>query len=71
MGFLKETPAENGLPPHMMTVDFRAAKGAPATLDDLYTEAGAGRIPATQTIALERVKVRKRAGCSMQLGTRS
>jgi pimeloyl-ACP methyl ester carboxylesterase len=41
MGFLKKTPAENGVPPHMMTVDFRAAKGAPATLEGLRVSAGA------------------------------
>ena len=28
MGFLKKTPAENDVPPHLMTVNFRAAKGA-------------------------------------------
>jgi dienelactone hydrolase len=40
MAFLKKTPAENGVPPHMMTVDFRAAKGMPATLEALRVEAG-------------------------------
>jgi dienelactone hydrolase len=40
MAYLKKTPAENGAPPHMMTVDFRAAKGMPATLDALRVEAG-------------------------------
>lgn len=40
MGFLKKTPAENGVPPHMMTVDFRAAKGAPPTFEALRVEAG-------------------------------
>jgi hypothetical protein len=40
MGFLKKTPAENGVPPHMMTVDFRAAKGAPATFEALRLETG-------------------------------
>jgi tetratricopeptide (TPR) repeat protein len=40
MGFLKKMPAENGVPPHMMTVDFRAAKGAPATFEALRVEAG-------------------------------
>ena len=28
--FLKKTPAEVGVSPHMMTVDFRAGKGIPA-----------------------------------------
>lgn len=40
MAFLKKTPAENGVPPHMMTVDFRAAKGAPVTFETLRVEAG-------------------------------
>jgi pimeloyl-ACP methyl ester carboxylesterase len=40
MGFLKKTPAENGVPPHMMTVDFRAAKGAPATFEAMRVQAG-------------------------------
>jgi hypothetical protein len=38
--FLKETPAEVGVPPHMMTVDFRAGKGMPATLDAFRAELG-------------------------------
>jgi tetratricopeptide (TPR) repeat protein len=40
MEFLKKTPAEVGVPPHMMTVDFRAAKGIPASLDALRAEVG-------------------------------
>jgi pimeloyl-ACP methyl ester carboxylesterase len=40
MGFLKKTPAENGVPLHMMTVDFRAAKGSPATFEALRVGAG-------------------------------
>jgi tetratricopeptide (TPR) repeat protein len=40
MAFLKKTPAENGVPLHMMTVDFRAAKGMPATLEALRSELG-------------------------------
>ena len=40
MAFLKKTPAEVGVPPHMMTVDFRAAKGIPASLDALRAEVG-------------------------------
>jgi tetratricopeptide (TPR) repeat protein len=40
MQFLKKTPAENGVPPHMMTVDFRAAKGRPGTLETLQIESG-------------------------------
>ena len=38
--FLKKSPAENGVPSHMMTVDFRAAKGRPATFESLRIEAG-------------------------------
>jgi dienelactone hydrolase/predicted negative regulator of RcsB-dependent stress response len=40
MAFLKKTPAEVGVPPHMMTVNFRAAKGIPASLDALRAEVG-------------------------------
>ena len=40
MAFLKKTPAEVGVPPHMMTVDFRAGKGNPATLDAFRAELG-------------------------------
>ena len=43
MAFLKKTPAENGVPPHMMTVDFRAAKGAPVTVETLREEAWASK----------------------------
>ena len=39
MAFLKTT-AEVGVPPHMMTVDFRAAKGIPASLEALRGEVG-------------------------------
>lgn len=40
MAFLKKTPAEVGVPPHMMTVDFRAGEGIPATLDAFRAELG-------------------------------
>jgi pimeloyl-ACP methyl ester carboxylesterase len=40
MAFLKKTPAEVGVPPHMMTVNFRAGKGIPATLDAFRAELG-------------------------------
>jgi tetratricopeptide (TPR) repeat protein len=40
MAFLKKTPAEVGVPPHMVTVDFRAGKGMPATLDAFRAELG-------------------------------
>src|SRR5580704_6782478 len=40
MAFLKKTPAEVGVPPHMLTVDFRAGKGMAATLDAFRAETG-------------------------------
>jgi dienelactone hydrolase/predicted negative regulator of RcsB-dependent stress response len=40
MAFLRKAPAEAGVPPHMMTVDFRAGKGIPATLDAFRAELG-------------------------------
>jgi tetratricopeptide (TPR) repeat protein len=40
MAFLKRTPAEVGVPPHMTTVDFRAGKGIAATLDAFRAEVG-------------------------------
>ena len=38
--FLKKKPAENGVPRHFMTVNFRAAKGVPASFDGFRTEVG-------------------------------
>lgn len=40
VAFLKKTPAENGVPKHFMTVNYRAAKGIPASLDGFRTELG-------------------------------
>jgi tetratricopeptide (TPR) repeat protein len=40
MAFLKKAPAEVGVPPHMLTVDFRAGAGIPATLDAFRAELG-------------------------------
>jgi tetratricopeptide (TPR) repeat protein len=40
LAFLKKAPAENGVPPHLMTVNFRAAKGTPATFEALRVETG-------------------------------
>jgi dienelactone hydrolase len=40
IAFLKKTPAEVGVPPHLMTVDFRAGKGIPASLDAFRAELG-------------------------------
>jgi dienelactone hydrolase/predicted negative regulator of RcsB-dependent stress response len=40
MAFLKKTPAEVGVPPHMLTVDFRAGEGIAATLDAFRAEIG-------------------------------
>jgi tetratricopeptide (TPR) repeat protein len=38
--FLKNKPAENGVPTHLLTVNFRPAKGAPSTFEGLRMEAG-------------------------------
>lgn len=38
--FLKNTPAANGVPAHLMTAHFRAAKGTPANLDSFRAELG-------------------------------
>lgn len=38
--FLKNTPAENGIPPHFITVSFRAAKGIPPSLEGFRAELG-------------------------------
>ncbi|MGB6386996.1 MAG: CocE/NonD family hydrolase [Terriglobales bacterium] len=40
MAFLKKTPADVGVPPHMMTADFRAGKAIPASLDAFRAELG-------------------------------
>jgi tetratricopeptide (TPR) repeat protein len=40
MAFLKKSPADVGVPPHLLTVDFRAGKGTPATLDAFRAELG-------------------------------
>jgi tetratricopeptide (TPR) repeat protein len=40
MAYLKRTPAENGVPAHFMAVDYRAAKGVPASLDAFRAELG-------------------------------
>jgi tetratricopeptide (TPR) repeat protein len=40
MSWLKKTPAENGVPKHFMTVNFRPAKGRPATFDTFRAELG-------------------------------
>ncbi len=40
MSYLKKTPAENGVPKHFMTVNYRAAKGLPASLDAFRAELG-------------------------------
>ena len=40
MAFLKKTPAEVGVPPHMLTVDFRAGKGIAPTLHAFRAEVG-------------------------------
>jgi len=40
MAWLKKTPAENGAPPHFFSVNYRAAKGIPASLDAFRAELG-------------------------------
>ena len=40
MASLKKTPAEVGVPQHMMTVNFRAGQRTPATLDAFRAELG-------------------------------
>jgi dienelactone hydrolase len=40
MGYLKKTPAENGAPKHFMTVDYRPAKGLPASFEAFRSELG-------------------------------
>jgi tetratricopeptide (TPR) repeat protein len=40
MTYLKKTPAENGVPRHFMTVNYRPAKGVPASLDAFRVELG-------------------------------
>jgi dienelactone hydrolase len=40
MAFLKKTPAENGVPKHVLTASYRAAKGVPASFDGFRTEIG-------------------------------
>jgi tetratricopeptide (TPR) repeat protein len=40
LAYLKKTPAENGVPKHFMTVNYRAAKGLPASLDAFRSELG-------------------------------
>jgi len=38
LAFIKKTPAENGAPSHLPNVDFRAAKGIPASLESFRAE---------------------------------
>jgi hypothetical protein len=40
VAFLKRSPAENGAPRHVMAVDFRPAKGIPASFDGFRSEIG-------------------------------
>ena len=40
LAWLKKTPAENGVPPHLIATDFRRAKGAPVSYEALRTEVG-------------------------------
>jgi tetratricopeptide (TPR) repeat protein len=40
LAYLKKTPAENGVPPHLITVNFRPAKGIAPSFEALRTEVG-------------------------------
>lgn len=40
MAWLKKTPAENGVPKHLLSVDFREAKGLAPTLEAFRAEVG-------------------------------
>jgi tetratricopeptide (TPR) repeat protein len=40
MAFLKRNPAENGAPPHTLSVNYRAAEGAPASLEEFRAQIG-------------------------------
>jgi len=40
LAYLKKTPAENGVPKHFMTANFRAAQGHPATVGAFREELG-------------------------------
>ena len=40
MAYLKKKPAENGVPKHFLTVNYRAAKGAPASMETFRSELG-------------------------------
>ena len=40
LAYLKKTPAENGVPKHFMTVNYRAAKGVPLSFEGFRTEIG-------------------------------
>jgi dienelactone hydrolase len=40
LAYLKKTPAENGVPPHFMSVAVRTASGTPSSLDGLRSELG-------------------------------
>ncbi len=42
MAYLKRKPTENGVPKHFMSVDFRAAKGAPVSLEAFRAALGRG-----------------------------
>ena len=40
-GFIAATPAKNGVPPHVVKIDFRPAQGPPLTFDGLVSELSA------------------------------
>ena len=40
MAWIKQTPAENGVPQHLLSVSYRPAKGRPASLESFRAEVG-------------------------------
>ena len=40
MAWIKKTPAENGVPQHLLSVSYRPAKGRPASLESFRAEVG-------------------------------
>jgi hypothetical protein len=40
MAYLRKTPDDNGVPAHFITVNYRAARGMPPSMDALRAELG-------------------------------
>jgi tetratricopeptide (TPR) repeat protein len=58
VAFLKQTPADNGVPRHVMEVTYRAAHGTPASFDGLRRAAGKRGFAELPQIYAEMVKER-------------